>query len=611
MSPAQSLIRAILAEACPDDATAFAVLEAAIEREVDPLRYCVASLGVNEALAMERAADWAGFAFYHVVPAHLMGQTTPTRLEALSEVKMFRAVLYDREIAFSAPDFFGLLRLQARQKENPDLAGRLFLVPDSALRDYLARAAASVLVDGARQTLTKYWPYAAAQLELTAPARNGFVAFVLVLLCLVLLAPYSDQTWLLPFWAIFLLGPALIRVAALAAPNPLRPPAFGQPDDAELPVYSVLVPLRDEAHMVPQLFEALGALRYPPEKLDIKFVVEDCSAATVEAVRHRLGDPRFSLIAVPDALPRTKPKALDFALPLCRGEIVVVYDAEDTPEPDQLWMIARRFRDAPQVQCIQAHLVIDNGHENWLAGMFAAEYAGLFTVLLPALARWDLVMPLGGTSNHFRLSTLRALGGWDAFNVTEDADLGMRLARRGHRVEVMALATLEEAPVTLGTWLGQRTRWMKGWMQTLIVHNRRPRQLLADLGWRRLIVFETLVLGMILAPLLHSGLVLLLLARLALGEPLMDSDGIWSRACLLALALGFGSAILLNIAGTLRQGQLPLLALQVTLPAYWLLLAWAAVRALFELAGQPFKWSKTPHRSVRRRRATREPSAAD
>ncbi|HWU16711.1 MAG TPA: glycosyltransferase family 2 protein [Devosia sp.] len=606
MSPAQSLIRAILAEDCPDDATALAVLEAAIEREVDPLRYCVASLGVNEALAMERAARWAGFAFYPVVPNHLRGHTTPTRLEALGAVKMFRAILFDREIAFSAPDFFGLLRLQARRLESPGLAARLCLVPDSALRDYLARAAAPALVDGARQTLARHWPYAAAQLDLTVPARNGFVGLVLVLLSLVLLAPHSDQAWLLPFWAVFLLGPAIIRMAALTTPNPQRPRSAERPDDAELPVYSVLVPLRDEAHMVPQLFEALGALRYPAEKLDIKFVVEDCSATTIEAVRRRLGDPRFSLLAVPDALPRTKPKALDFALPLCRGEFVVVYDAEDTPEPDQLWMIARRFRDAPGIECIQAQLVIDNGRENWLAGMFAAEYAGLFTVLLPALARWDLVMPLGGTSNHFRLSTLRALGGWDAFNVTEDADLGVRLARRGHRVEVMALATLEEAPVTLAAWLGQRTRWMKGWMQTLIVHNRRPRQLLADLGWRRLLVFEMLVLGMILAPLLHSGLVLLLLARLALGEPLMDGDGLWSWACLLALALGFGSAILLNIAGSLRQGQWPLLLLQLTLPAYWLLSAWAAVRALVELTGQPFKWAKTPHRRVQRRAKARD-----
>lgn len=607
MSPAQGLIRAILGEECPDDAAARRVLEAALAREVDPLRYCVVSLGVSEALAMERAARWAGFAFYDVVPGNLRGHTTPARLEALGEVKLFRVTLFDKDVAFSAPDFFGLLRLQARRQDNPDLARRLCLLPESALRDYLARAAGPALVDGARQTLAKHWPYAAAQLELTVPARNGFVAFTLALLCLVLLAPHSNQVWLLPFWAVFLLGPAIIRMAALTVPNVPSPPAGERPDDVELAVYSVLVPLRDEAHMVPQLFDALGALRYPPEKLDIKFVVEDSSTATLEAVRQRLSDPRFSLLAVPDALPRTKPKALDFALPLCRGEFVVVYDAEDTPEPDQLWMAARRFRDAPEVQCIQAHLVIDNGHENWLAGMFAAEYAGLFTVLLPALSRWGLVMPLGGTSNHFRLATLRAIGGWDAYNVTEDADLGVRLARRGHRVEVIALATLEEAPVTLRAWMGQRTRWMKGWMQTLIVHNRRPRKLLADLGWRRLLVFEMLVLGMILAPLLHTALVLLLLARLVVGEPLIDSDGLWSRACLGALGLGLGSAVLLNIAGTIRQGQLPLLASQLTLPIYWLLSAWAAVRALFELTSHPFEWAKTPHRSVTRQPKVSKP----
>jgi cellulose synthase/poly-beta-1,6-N-acetylglucosamine synthase-like glycosyltransferase len=611
VSPAQSLIQAILAEHCPDAATAQRVLEAALEREVDPLRYCAASLGLGETLVMERAARWAGFAFYDVVPTHLRGQTVPTRLEALGEVKLFRVTLFDREIAFSAPDFFGLLRLQARRLDNPDLARRLCLVPESALRDYLVRAAAPALVDGARQNLARRWPYAAAQLELTVPARNIFVGLVLALFCVVLLAPHSDAVWLLPFWAIFLLGPAVIRLAALAVPNPVRPGLHEPPDDAELPVYSILVPLRDEAHMVPQLFAALGALRYPPEKLDIKFVVEDCSTATLAAVQQRLSDPRFSLLAVPDALPRTKPKALDFALPLCRGELVVVYDAEDTPEPDQLWMVARRFRDAPDVECIQAQLVIDNGRENWLAGMFAAEYAGLFTVLMPALSRWGLVMPLGGTSNHFRLATLRAIGGWDAYNVTEDADLGVRLARRGHRVEVIALATLEEAPVTLRAWMGQRTRWMKGWMQTLIVHNRRPLRLLADLGWRRLLVFEVLVLGMILAPLLHTALVLLLLARLLVGEPLMDSDGLWSWACLGALGLGLGSAVLLNIAGTIRQGQSPLLLSQLTLPLYWLLSAWAAVCALFELTSHPFEWAKTPHRSVTRRPAARKPPAAE
>src|SRR5690606_32805623 len=130
------------------------------------------------------------------------------------------------------------------------------------------------------------------------------------------------------------------------------------------------------------------------------------------------------------------------------------------------------FASDPKIMCLQAHLVIDNGRRHWLAALFAGEYAGLFTVMMPALARLRLAMPLGGTSNHFRLSALRELGGWDAFNVTEDADLGVRLARRRMRVDVLQSATREAAPTRLRPWLGQRTRWMKGWMQTFIVHNR-------------------------------------------------------------------------------------------------------------------------------------------
>ena len=217
-------------------------------------------------------------------------------------------------------------------------------------------------------------------------------------------------------------------------------------------------------------------------------------------MRVYLHDPRFSLLSVPDALPRTKPKALDFALPLCRGEFVVVFDAEDTPHPDQLWRAATRFRDAPDLQCIQAELYIDNAEESWLTGLFAAEYAGTFGVLLPALADWGWPMPLGGTSNHFRIATLRALGGWDAFNVTEDADLGTRLARLRYRCETMSLQRWRRRPTGFAAWMGQRTRWMKGWMQTFIVHNRQPGQLLADMGPVNMLVFEMAVLGMIITP---------------------------------------------------------------------------------------------------------------
>lgn len=431
MSDAVALLAAVLE--CADLTEARAALDRALAAETDPIVYCCLAYGIDETTAMQRAARWAGYAFYERLPPSLAGHVEPSRLEALAGVRVFTLRVFDRDVAFAAPDFFGLLRLAAAIRQQPHLRQRICLLPTPALRAYLADAASEALVTDARQGLARRWPYACAQLELTALARYGFALAVLLACAMVLAAPFAAEWLLLPVALALLVAPAAIRLGAVGtAPKPV--PAPIRPPDEELPVYSVLVPLRNETAMVPQLFASLRALDYPPASLDIKFVVESASQKTLAAVQSRLGDPRFSLVSVPDTAPRTKPKALDYALPLCRGAFVVVFDAEDRPDPDQLRQAALRFADTPELVCLQARLVIDNGHTNLLAALFAGEYAGLFTVLLPALARWRLPMPLGGTSNHFRIDQLRALGGWDAFNVTEDADLGMRLARRRLRV---------------------------------------------------------------------------------------------------------------------------------------------------------------------------------
>ncbi|QQR36022.1 glycosyltransferase [Devosia oryziradicis] len=598
MSDALDLTQAILGER--DDARALRVLEAALEREVDVLRYCAATLGLGTDLVMERAASWAGYAFYERVPPGVMGDAQPTRLEALASIRMLRVQLFDREVAFTAPEFFEVIRLKHKRSVTPRLANLLFFVPEPALREYLAEAAGPALIDAARQELARRWPYASASLELTRLARTGFVSALALLSCMLLLAPFVAQLWLLPLAFVMLVLPAAIRLGAMFTPVK-PPPAARRPPDEELPDYSVLIPLHNEAGMVPQLYAAMAALDYPAERLDIKFVVEARSVETIKAVRAGLADPRFSLVTVPDAMPRTKPKALDFALPLCRGEHVVVFDAEDVPDPDQLWKAALRFRDDDDLVCLQASLVIDNNRRNWLAALFAGEYAGLFLVLLPALARWRLPMPLGGTSNHFRLRALRELGGWDAYNVTEDADLGLRLARRKLRVDVLASATRETAPTQLGPWIGQRTRWMKGWMQTFIVHNRDPGRLIAEMGLPSFLVVEALLLGMILAPMLHCGFAIVLLIRGFAGLGWFDSD-VWSAFYIAVLALGYGSALAMTVLGLLRLGRMALLPAQAGLPVYWLLMGYATLRAAIELLWRPFYWFKSPHRPIDRPR---------
>lgn len=597
MSDALELTRAILGCDDPADPAPLRVLELALEREVDVLRYCAATLGLGSELVMRRAAAWAGYAFYERVPRGIEGEAQPTRLEALASIRMFRIQLLDREVAFTAPDFFDTIRLRHKRASTPHLAHLLFFVPEPALRDYLASAAAPALIDAARQNLARRWPYATAHLELTWPARIGFVGALALLISMLLLAPFVAQLWLLPLACGMLIIPAAIRLAAIF--TPLRPQRHvpRRPPDEELPEYSVLIPLRNEADMVPQLFAAMRALDYPAERLDIKFVVESRSSQTVAAVEAGLGDPRFSLVVVPDAMPRTKPKALDFALPLCRGDYVVVFDAEDVPDADQLWKAALRFRDADDLVCLQAQLVIDNGWRHWLAAQFAGEYAGLFLVLLPALARWRLPMPLGGTSNHFRMQTLRELGGWDAYNVTEDADLGVRLARRRLRVDMLASTTREAAPTQLLPWMGQRTRWMKGWMQTFIVHNRDPGRLMAEMGLPTMLVFEALLLGMIVAPMLHCGFLVVIMIRWLLGLGGFDGT-IWTVFYIAVLMLGYGSALAMTALGLMRLGRIRLLQAQWLLPAYWLLIGLATIRAAHELLTRPFYWFKSPHRPI-------------
>tara|TARA_R110000868_G_scaffold38_30_gene521 strand:+ start:10614 stop:12413 length:1800 start_codon:yes stop_codon:yes gene_type:complete len=596
VSDALDLIRVVLGTACVDDAQARALLEDALQSETDPLIHCAIVFGISEALATQRAADWAGLAFFEKVPQGLVGEIAPMRLENLAGVRLFRMQVLDRAVDFTAPDFLGFLRLKRRLRERPPLRQSICVLPPAALRDYLTNLAAPDLIVAARQGLSQRWPYAVAQIELTGPARWSFALGLLLLLTMALSAPFIAETWLLLVALALLVAPAAIRLAALSTPQrPLPPPQ--RPPDEELPIYSVLIPLHNEAAMVPQLFAAMWALDYPASRLDIKFVVEASSHATIAVVQARLGDPRVSLVTVPDAAPRTKPKALDYALPLCKGEHVVVYDAEDIPDPDQLWKAALRFREQPDLACQQARLLIDNGHRGWLAALFAAEYAALFSVLLPALARWRLPIPLGGTSNHFRVATLRQIGGWDAFNVTEDADLGMRLARLRLRVETLASNTREHAPLNLRNWRGQRTRWMKGWMQTFIVHNRNPGRLVAEMGWGPTLVFEVLVLGMIVAPLLHCGLTIGLALQLAMGTPLFDGRN-WAVFYSGILVLGYASTFAITTLGLVRTRNLRLLGTQLLLPVYWLLITGATLNALRELLQRPFYWFKTPHDPV-------------
>jgi glycosyltransferase XagB len=598
MSTTVALMQALLGAGATVEIAQLA-LEQALLAEADPMHWVAVHLGQTDTEMMRRAAHWLDLAFYPTIPVASGAALEPARPEMLRDIRMIRLPVLDREIAFAAPDFFGLVRLADAQAAGSDIRNRVCLIPPSALRDTLVEKSRGMLIDNARQNMARYWPYAAAQLDLTRPIRIGFSIGVIVLLVWLLAASATGDMVLVPLWIWLVAVPAILRVLALAEPQDVEPTSEAPIADADLPAYTILLPLRDEAHMVQQLHTHLSRLDYPAEKLQIIYVVEDRSPETIAAIRAHLNDARFSLIVVPDALPRTKPKALNFALPFCRGDFVVVYDAEDRPDPDQLRRALAAFRARPNVQCVQARLVIANGATRALPALFAGEYAALFTVLLPAYARWGIVMPLGGTSNHFRMDTLRRIGGWDAFNVTEDADLAVRLARKRMATATIASRTFEDAPTRLRPWLGQRTRWMKGWIQTFVVHNRRPRLLIREMGLVGALMFQIIILGMLLGPLLHAGYMLLILGKLTVGQPVLPTLHAWPATCLAVLLVGYGTAILTNIIGLKRTGQAHLIWWQVLLPIYWLLIALATLLAFKDFALRPHHWFKSPHQVIR------------
>jgi cellulose synthase/poly-beta-1,6-N-acetylglucosamine synthase-like glycosyltransferase len=414
-------------------------------------------------------------------------------------------------------------------------------------------------------------------------------------------APISSVATL--FYATAFLAAVFLRLFACVASFKATEHA-PEIDEARLPNYSIIIPLYDEASVVPQLTKAINRLDYPRAKLEVKFVVEHDDAETIQALRVHAPRAPHEIIVAPPGAPLTKPRALNVAALDLRGDIVAVFDAEDLPEADQLKKAAAAFAQAPMnVACLQASLSIDNGDENWMTALYALDYAALFDVFNKGVAAMGAPLFLGGTSNHFRIEALRGVGFWDAFNVTEDADLGLRLARAGYSVKTIASRTFEEAPANFDALLRQRARWMKGWMQTALAHWRRPLQLFADLGAYRALATFAMFAGSVVGPLLTPALAVLLIQSVLHGRLLAPATPLEilgsTSACFLALS-GACAILWPMIVGMRRQGLCAYWPALFFLPLWMLMLSLAAWRALFELWRRAHHWEKTAHGLARR-----------
>ncbi|MEP5632758.1 MAG: glycosyltransferase [Tateyamaria sp.] len=404
-------------------------------------------------------------------------------------------------------------------------------------------------------------------------------------------------------WAVVTLAlTTTLKALAIGALVTHRVPASTEPiapiPIARQPRVSVMVPLFKEDRIAEALIRRLEKLTYPKALLEVILVLEAKDSITRATLEHTDLPNWMRVIEVPDdGTITTKPRALNYALDFCDGDIIGVWDAEDAPEPDQLEKVVAHFANAaPKVACVQGILDYYNPRQNWIARCFTIEYASWWRLVLPGVARLGLVIPLGGTTLFFRRHILEELGGWDAHNVTEDADLGIRLARSGYTTDLISTVTYEEANCRAWPWVKQRSRWMKGYLVTYFVHMRDPIALLRDLGFVRFVGLQVMFLATVsqfaTLPLLWS----FWLPALGLPHPVITTLGagvVWP------LAFFFIAAELLNIViGLLAvsdQNRRHLLPWVVTLIFYFPLGALAAYKALYELVTNPFYWDKTQH----------------
>ena len=387
-------------------------------------------------------------------------------------------------------------------------------------------------------------------------------------------------------------------------------------EDNDLPIYTVLVPIYHEAPIMPRLLRNIYKLNYPKNKLDVKILMEENDKETISRA-HQLGlfgSPKetiegigedqyasfvsiFDPIVIPAGQVMTKPRACNYGLLRAKGDLCVIYDAEDDPDPNQLRKAAIVFQHVNQnIVCLQSKLNFYNADENILTKWFSIEYANWYEFYLQGLDWIDAPIPLGGTSNHFRKKDLDVLGRWDPYNVTEDADIGIRLARRNLKTEIIDSYTYEEAPIGVKSWVKQRSRWCKGHLQTYLVHMRHPKKLLSDMGLAKFTKFQVTFGASVIIPIINPMLWIFTAVSFLLPINFVGlTPGLLQSINLFNLIVGNTSYLLIYAIACSKLKKYRYLPYAFLMPFYWVLLSIASWRGLIQLIRRPFYWDKTSH----------------
>lgn len=510
-------------------------------------------------------------------------------------------VVHDGEIAFAT----------ASELDEPELARlraeagteRLVIAAGQRVKELLTEAYRDEGADAASNLLRRRHPNSSASTVVTTgqklAAGLGLAALAAglwlapILTCIVVLAIASI------YYGVHLLYRIKIAVDSLSGAGdiPVSDHEVIALDERELPPYTILVPLYKEAEVVELITRNIRRLDYPAAKLEVLLLCEEDDEETIGALERADLPGNYHVIEVPAGEPRTKPRACNYGLLLARGEYCVIYDAEDRPDPDQLKRVVAAFRKSRErLACVQARLNYFNARQNLLTAWFAAEYAMWFDLVLPGLHFNGHPVPLGGTSNHFRTDVLRELCAWDPFNVTEDADLGVRLWERGYATAMIDSVTLEEANSRVGNWIRQRSRWIKGYIQTWLVHMRHPVRLAREIGAGPFVSVQ-LTIGGILVTLFNPIFWALAILALVVDPPWLGElfPGPLLYLAVFELVIGNFVQLYLFLVGLGRRGLWELVPAMLLLPVYWVLMSIAGWKGALQLVTRPFYWEKTDH----------------
>jgi cellulose synthase/poly-beta-1,6-N-acetylglucosamine synthase-like glycosyltransferase len=525
----------------------------------------------------------------------------------LSRNGPLRIQLNGRICTVISPSIAEFRQLERLIASKPQLKQNFAIAPSSTTREAVWQLNELDRVKSVVRELQDTQPHMSAK-TLLSNWQSYFLGVLSLAACLLIyFQPGSIFIMLHASLTLIYLSFNLLKLSAGFYPYPEADPQRLPETTKTLPYYTILIAVYKEEQVAEQLIKAMSRLKWPKSKLDIKLICEVDDTATINALIDANPGPEFEIIKVPNMEPRTKPKALQYAMAGAKGDFIAVYDAEDRPHPEQLIEAYRWFDQSTEnLGCMQAPLVITNADIGWLPGLFSLEYSGLFRRLIPLLSHFGLPIPLGGTSNHFRRSALLDVGGWDPCNVTEDADLGIRLYSHGYNTGVLKRPTLETAPTNISVWIKQRTRWLKGWMQTWLVFMRHPIQLLVKRGWVGFVIMQVMIGGMLIAALAHP------FAFIFIGYTLYKALlGTFFGATTLELTLiyldifnligGYFIFVYVGMSALISGQKKKIKTRWLFLPPlYWLLMSFAGWRALSQLPLRSQFWEKTPHEPARR-----------